>query len=1173
MTRPLRMEDLADIAVPEQPALSPDGTRIVYVLRGSDVDADRTVRNLWHVPAAGAGPARQLTRGGADQAPNWSPDGTRIAFLRAGTGGGAGPAQVWQLPADGGEAEQLTRLPLGAGAPVWSPDGTRIAFTAPVDIAPPGPAPAPDPPGAPGTFGAQHPAPAPAPAADRRPLVSDRLDYQVDGAGLLGSIRRHLHVLDLATGACRRLTGGDWHAGAPAWSPDGRTLAFTAATDPRADLTVRSAAYTVDADAAGAQPVLVGARDGFAGTVGWTPDGAALLVVGHLAAPVGHARLLRVPLDGGPAEDLSGALDRNVMPGGPGYPGGLPQTAGDGATVLFCVRDRGCTHLYATGQDTTGAGEAAPGTAGSDAPGPRPVLAGAGRNVSGLAVAGDTAAVVLATPTSYGEVAVVDLATGAERVLTEHGAAVADVTLHPRTEREFTISDGTTVHGWVVRAPGTTGPGPLLLDVHGGPHNAWNGAADDVHLYHQRLAALGWTVLLLNPRGSDGYGEAFYTAALGAWGLADAVDLLEPVDALVTEGLADPERLAVAGYSYGGYMACYLTGRDGRFAAAVAGGTVSDLVSMAGASDDGHLLADFELDGPPWAGPEHYAAMSPLSRVREVRTPTLILHGADDRRCPADQAAQWHTALREQGVPSRLVLYPGASHLFILDGAPSHRLDFNRRVVDWVERYAGGPDRRGRPPVDAAHWQRRLEALAARHRVPGATLGILRIGPDTAGGPDGAGGTDAAGDELAQAAYGVLNKDTGVPVTTDSLFQIGSISKVWTATLVMQLADEGLLDLDAPLVTVLPELRLSDPDVTKEVTMRHLLTHTSGIDGDIFDDTGRGDDCLEKYTALLADAAQIHPLGATWSYCNSGFSLMGRVVEKLTGGTWDQAVRERLFTPLGLKHTVTLPEEALLHSAATGHVAEAGAEPAVAPVWGLPRSLGPAGLICASAADLLAFARMHLRGGLAADGTRVLGGAAAAAMADRQVELPDPYTLGDSWGLGWSRFTWDGRVLIGHDGNTVGQSAFLRLLPDQGLAVALLTNGGQARDLYQDLYREILADLAGLDMPLPLAPPEPPPAVGVARHTGTYERAGVRIDILERDGAAVMRTTVLGPLAALLPDPVEEHVMTPVDGSGDLFAVREPDSPHWTPVTFYELPGGERYVHYGVRATPKARRS
>jgi dipeptidyl aminopeptidase/acylaminoacyl peptidase/CubicO group peptidase (beta-lactamase class C family) len=1117
VTRRQRIDDLTTIAVPEQPALSPDGSQIIYVLRTSDVDTDRGVRSLWRVGAR-TGEPTQLTRGQADSAPAWSPDGTRVAFLRAQDG----PPQLWLLPADGGEPEQLTTLPLGAGAPVWSPDGTKIAFAAAVDSR--------------AAAGEDDKARASRASA---PIVTDRLDYQADGAGLLRTMHQHLHVLDLSDRHCRQLTSGDWNAGGPAWSPDSAKLAFAAATAPDADLTFRAPVYVLDVADVAATPVLVGLPDGAGGPVTWSADGSALLIVGTVGPPTGHNGLLRIPLSGGEAADLAAPLDRNVMPGGPAYPGALPQLSEDGSDVLFCVRDRGCTHVYVVSAD------------GGD---PRPLITGAGRNVVGMSVSGGAAAIVLGTPTNYGEVAVVDIGTGGETVRTEHGKNLADVELFVREEREFAISDGTVVHGWLIRDQAAEGPQPLLLDIHGGPHNAWNGAADQVHLYHQELAARGWTILILNPRASDGYGQQFFTTAQGAWGEADAKDFLEPVDQLVAAGVADASRLAVTGYSYGGFMTCYLTSRDDRFAAAVAGGVVADLPSMAGSSDAGHFLSAYELAAPAWDDNGRYDVMSPMAQVTSVRTPTLIVHGAADLRCPVDQAKQWHTALRERGVPTRLVLYPDASHLFILDGKPSHRLDWNRRVVDWVEQYAGDATGPRRPRIDAEHWHRRLAALAEQHHVPGATLGILRVRPGRA-------------DELVETAFGVLNKDTGVEVTPDTVFQIGSITKVWTTTVLMQLVDEGLLNLDTPVAEVLPELRLADPDVTHKVTVRHLLTHTSGIDGDVFTDTGRGDDCVEKYVAGLDEVAQNHPLAATWSYCNSGFVLAGRVIEKLTGGTWDKAVRDRLIAPLGLEHTITLPEEALLHRAAVGHVSEGTDEPSRAPVWMLPRSLGPAGIIGATAADLLGFARMHLTGGLAPDGTRLLDGESAAAMTQLQAELPDKYTLGDSWGIGWIRFDWTGHRLIGHDGNTIGQSAFLRLLPDEGLAVTLLTNGGNTRDLYQDLYREIFAELADVGMPAPLAPPAEPVSVDLQPHVGTYERASARIEVLAGDEGPVLKTTVTGPLARLVPDPTAEYAMVPIEQN--LFAVREPKAQTWTPVTFYELRTGEKYVHLGARATPK----
>ncbi|WP_020385975.1 serine hydrolase domain-containing protein [Kribbella catacumbae] len=417
-------------------------------------------------------------------------------------------------------------------------------------------------------------------------------------------------------------------------------------------------------------------------------------------------------------------------------------------------------------------------------------------------------------------------------------------------------------------------------------------------------------------------------------------------------------------------------------------------------------------------------------------------------------------------------------------------------------------------------WTTRLAQLATESGVPGAVLGIWADGEQTI------------------APYGVLNRNTGLEVTADSVFQVGSISKIWTATLVAQLVADGKLSYDDAVVELLPEA-----PVDARITVRHLLTHQSGIDGDLFTDTGRGDDCVERYVALLGEVEQLFEPGTAYSYCNAGFVLLGRIIEVLDKRTWDATLQARLIEPLGLQQTMTLPEQAILHRNALGHTADG------VPVktWNLPRSIGPAGLISASAGDLLRFAQLHLD--------------QYAEM--RQPQAPFPGDGFEAIGLAWRLYDWSGRKLFGHDGQTVSQLAFLRIDPEARLAVCLLTNSANAPALFDQLVSEVFTHSVGV-----AAPPPPEPVAGAAggdEHLGVFERAGVEMEVLRRDGRLLMIYRATGDRLAFAEEPIVEyelHLTAPADGNH--FVTRSAPGQPWVPLTFTPT-----YLFTSGRVTPR----
>ncbi|APM39841.1 serine hydrolase domain-containing protein [Clostridium kluyveri] len=439
------------------------------------------------------------------------------------------------------------------------------------------------------------------------------------------------------------------------------------------------------------------------------------------------------------------------------------------------------------------------------------------------------------------------------------------------------------------------------------------------------------------------------------------------------------------------------------------------------------------------------------------------------------------------------------------------------------------------------HWQNRLNELRENCQIPGASLAVLTDG------------------KIHELASGVLHRGTGVDVTTDSLFQVGSITKVYTATLVMQLVDSGELDLDTPLKKIFPEFTVPEADA---ITIRQLLSHTSGLTSDFTFDTGRGDDCLEHYIEAAKELKLDSKPGTIVSYSSVGYNVLGRIIEVLIGQTWDDALRDRLITPLGLTSTVTLPEEVLRFRAAMGHL---GPDPV--PFWNLlPRSAGPSGgALCATAADLIRFAKVYLDDGEAPDNTRILTNETVTAMLHLEAKTPDKWTSGnEGWGLGWMLYDWDDVKVFGHDGATIGQNGYLRVVPETGTAIALLTNGGASDLLHSVLFRELFEELAGVRMPdKAFGPSSQPPMVDIAPFIGTYERKGVVITITEHNGILHLVYEINDGRKD--PSPSLEIKLIPV--SETVFAGAAGQD--WIPVVFHKLMDGSIFCYIGMRAAPK----
>jgi CubicO group peptidase (beta-lactamase class C family) len=454
----------------------------------------------------------------------------------------------------------------------------------------------------------------------------------------------------------------------------------------------------------------------------------------------------------------------------------------------------------------------------------------------------------------------------------------------------------------------------------------------------------------------------------------------------------------------------------------------------------------------------------------------------------------------------------------------------------------------------ASELEWRLGELIESHGIPGAQLAVIDDG------------------EIVEAAAGVLSLRTQSPSRPDALFLPGSIGKLYTATLVMMLVGEGKIDLDTSIRTYLPDFQVKDPSAPDRVTVRNLLTHTSGFDGDHFADTGRGDDALARYIVGCRDLPQIAEPGKIWSYSNSSYAILGRIVEVVTGGVFEDVLRDRIFVPLALQSTVSFADQAMPHPVAVGHVPnpENPQELIVSPTWGLYRAFAPMGTaVIASAGDVLRFADLHLRGGTGPGGETLLDAGLVEAMQQEEARLVDDSLLGGAWGLGWNLDEWDGTKLIGHDGNSIGQNAFMRLAPGERFGFCLQTNVESAISLFREVGDWIFGERLDIR-------PKPDPAVredsGVAdvdRYAGVYEREGLRVEVTGKDGRLVAAVAPTHAVAEELGWPeMVDLPLVPVERD-DSFFLKVPIADAELLAVFFnpDEPGGRpTYMHYGARA-------
>lgn len=646
----LKLDDIPNFREVRDPQLSPDGQWVAYVVSAVDVKEDKSVAQIWMTSYDGK-VTRQMTRGTESaSSPRWSPDGKYLSFTSSRAGAAKGN-QVWLLDRNGGEAVQLTDVKGRLQSYEWSPDAKRLALV----IGDPDP-------DAEEAAKAQEAGGKPkAP----KPIVLDRYKIKQDIQGYLRSGRHsYVYLFEVETKKLERLTSSKIDEVGPVWSPDGARIAFQSnrASDPDREPSMQI--FVAEAKANATEKAITPATSRGGGRLEWSPDGRWITFIESDEKKYGaynQPHLALVATDGNSAPQRMAsveALDRGIS---------SPRFSNDGKSILFTVTDNRSVYPASVNL-ASGAIEKLllP-----------PVV------ISSWDVAGKSSVVLSGGNTKYNEIYAFE--NGALRQLTKHNDdLLAQLDLGQTEEVGFKSKDGTDIYGLLTYPVGYVKGTrvPLLLRIHGGPNG------QDQHSFsteRQLFAANGYAVLAINYRGSSGRGQKFSRAIFADWGHYEVEDLLAGVDHVIKMGVADPDRLGVGGWSYGGILTDYLIASDTRFKAATSGAGTAFTVSFYG-TDQYIIQYDNEI-GPPWNAKswETYQKLSyPFLHADRIKTPTLFLCGEKDFNVPVSGSEQMYQALRSLGIETQLVIYPNEFHGI---QRPSYVRDRYERYLSWYEKY------------------------------------------------------------------------------------------------------------------------------------------------------------------------------------------------------------------------------------------------------------------------------------------------------------------------------------------------------------------------------------------------------------------------------------------------------------------------------------------------------